>query len=91
VELGDIQAAENRQVALKAAEVCDLVVLVGDTNKSALLEGLTAGGLAKNQILEFDNRDKALAHLMSADFKQPQDLILIENDLPDLYEAEVKF
>jgi UDP-N-acetylmuramoyl-tripeptide--D-alanyl-D-alanine ligase len=91
VELGDIQAAENRQVALKAAEVCDLVVLVGDTNKSALLEGLTAGGLAKNQILEFDNRDKALAHLMSADFKQPQDLILIENDLPDLYEAEVRF
>ncbi len=91
VELGDIQAAENRQVALKAAEVCDLVVLVGDTNKSALLEGLAAGGLAKNQILEFDNRDKALAHLMSADFKQPQDLILIENDLPDLYEAEVKF
>jgi UDP-N-acetylmuramoyl-tripeptide--D-alanyl-D-alanine ligase len=91
VELGDIQVAENRQVALKAAEVCDLVVLVGDTNKAALLEGLAAGGLAKNQILEFDNRDKALAHLMSADFKQPQDLILIENDLPDLYEAEVKF
>jgi UDP-N-acetylmuramoyl-tripeptide--D-alanyl-D-alanine ligase len=91
VELGDIQTAENKQVALKAAEVCDLVVVVGDTNKEALLEGLVAGGLSKNQILEFENRDKALAHLMSADFKQPQDLILIENDLPDLYEAEVRF
>jgi UDP-N-acetylmuramoyl-tripeptide--D-alanyl-D-alanine ligase len=91
VELGDIQTAENKQVALKAAEVCDLVVVVGDTNKAALLEGLAAGGLSKNQILEFENRDKALAHLMSADFKKPQDLILIENDLPDLYEAEVRF
>jgi hypothetical protein len=29
--------------------------------------------------------------LMSKDFKKPADMILIENDLPDLYEAEVKF
>jgi UDP-N-acetylmuramoyl-tripeptide--D-alanyl-D-alanine ligase len=91
VELGDIQVAENQQVALKAAAVCDLVIVVGDTNKEALLKGLAAGGLSKDKILEFDNRDQALAHLMSADFKKPQDLILIENDLPDLYEAEVKF
>jgi UDP-N-acetylmuramoyl-tripeptide--D-alanyl-D-alanine ligase len=91
VELGDIQTAENRQVALKAAEVCDLVVVVGDTNKAALLEGLQGGGLAREQILEFENRDRALAHLMGGDFKQPGDMILIENDLPDLYEAAVKF
>ncbi len=91
VELGDLQAAENRQVALKAAEVCDLVIVVGDTNKTDLLAGLQEGGLAGDKILTFDNRDKALAHLMSKEFKQPADMILIENDLPDLYEAEVKF
>jgi UDP-N-acetylmuramoyl-tripeptide--D-alanyl-D-alanine ligase len=91
VELGDLQAAENRQVALKAAEVCDLVIVVGDTNKQDLLTGLKEGGLSEDKILIFDNRDKALAHLMSKEFKQPADMILIENDLPDLYEAEVKF
>jgi UDP-N-acetylmuramoyl-tripeptide--D-alanyl-D-alanine ligase len=91
VELGEIQAAENRQAALKAAAVCDLVVLVGDTNRAALRSGLKDGGLAEQKILEFDNRDLALAHLMDAKFKQPGDLILIENDLPDLYEAEAKF
>jgi UDP-N-acetylmuramoyl-tripeptide--D-alanyl-D-alanine ligase len=91
VELGDIQAAENKQAALKAAEVCDLVIVVGETNKPALLEGLQAGGLPKEKILEFENRDRALAHLMSAEFKKPQDLILIENDLPDLYESVVRF
>jgi UDP-N-acetylmuramoyl-tripeptide--D-alanyl-D-alanine ligase len=91
VELGEIQAAENRQAALKAAAVCDLVVLVGDTNRAALRSGLKDGGLPEQKILEFDNRDLALAHLMDAQFKQPGDLILIENDLPDLYEAEAKF
>jgi UDP-N-acetylmuramoyl-tripeptide--D-alanyl-D-alanine ligase len=91
VELGDLQAAENRQVALRAAEVCDLVVVVGDTNKQDLMQGLQEGGLAQDKILSFENRDKALAHLMSQEFKQPADMILIENDLPDLYEAEVKF
>jgi UDP-N-acetylmuramoyl-tripeptide--D-alanyl-D-alanine ligase len=91
VELGDLQAAENRQVALKAAEVCDLVIVVGDTNKQDLMTGLKEGGLSEDKILTFDNRDKALAHLMSKEFKQPADMILIENDLPDLYEAEVKF
>jgi UDP-N-acetylmuramoyl-tripeptide--D-alanyl-D-alanine ligase len=91
VELGDLQAAENRQVALKAAEVCDLVIVVGDTNKRDLMAGLKEGGLSESKILTFDNRDKALAHLMSKEFKQPADMILIENDLPDLYEAEVKF
>jgi UDP-N-acetylmuramoyl-tripeptide--D-alanyl-D-alanine ligase len=91
VELGEIQAAENRQAALKAAEICDLVILVGDTNRTALRAGLKDGGLPETQILEFDNRDLALAHLMDAKFKLPGDLILIENDLPDLYEAEAKF
>ncbi len=91
VELGEIQAAENRQAALKAAEICDLVIIVGDTNRAALLSGLKDGGLPAAQILEFDNRDLALAHLMDNKFKQPGDLILIENDLPDLYEAEAKF
>ncbi len=91
VELGDLQAAENRQVALKAAEVCDLVIVVGDTNKQDLMTGLKEGGLSEDKILTFDNRDKALAHLMSKEFKQPADMILIENDLPDLYEAEMKF
>jgi UDP-N-acetylmuramoyl-tripeptide--D-alanyl-D-alanine ligase len=91
VELGEIQTAENRQAALKAAQICDLVIVVGDTNKPALLSGLKDGGLASEKILTFDNRDQALAHLMSPEFKKPADMILIENDLPDLYEAEAKF
>lgn len=91
VELGDIQAAENRQVALKAASICDLAIVVGDTNKDSLKAGLLEGGLAPEKLMEFPNRDEALAYLTSPEHRQAKDLILIENDLPDLYEAISKF
>ncbi len=86
VELGDIQAAENRQVALKAAAICDLAIVVGETNKEALKAGLKEGGLTDDKLMEFPNRDAALAYLTSPEHRQSKDLILIENDLPDLYE-----
>jgi UDP-N-acetylmuramoyl-tripeptide--D-alanyl-D-alanine ligase len=91
VELGDIQAAENRQVALKAAAICDLAIIVGDTNKAALKAGLIEGGLSPDKLMEFPNRDEALAYLTSPEHRQAKDTILIENDLPDLYEAISKF
>ena len=91
VELGEIQAAENRQVALKAASICDLAIVVGDTNKEALKAGLLEGGLSADKLMEFPNRDLALAYLTSKEHRQAKDLILIENDLPDLYEAISRF
>jgi UDP-N-acetylmuramoyl-tripeptide--D-alanyl-D-alanine ligase len=91
VELGDVQAAENRQVALKAASICDLAIVVGDTNKEALKAGLLEGGLAPDKLMEFPNRDLALAYLTSPEHRQAKDMILIENDLPDLYEAIARF
>ncbi len=91
VELGDVQTEENRQVALKAASICDLVIVVGDTNKEALKAGLKEGGLPDDRLMEFPNRDLALAYLTSPEHRQPKDTILIENDLPDLYEAIAGF
>ncbi len=91
VELGEIQAAENRQVALKAASICDLALVIGDTNKEALKAGLLEGGLAPEQLMEFPNRDLALAYLTSPEHRQAKDMILIENDLPDLYESISRF
>jgi UDP-N-acetylmuramoyl-tripeptide--D-alanyl-D-alanine ligase len=91
VELGDIQAAENRQVALKAASICDLAIVVGTTNQEALKAGLLEGGLAADKLMEFPDRDAALAYLTSPEHRQAKDMILIENDLPDLYEAIAKF
>jgi UDP-N-acetylmuramoyl-tripeptide--D-alanyl-D-alanine ligase len=88
VELGEQQEVENRRVAQEAGAVCDLVYLVGDTNRAALRAGLIEGGLPEESVLQFDRRDDALIALDSD--MRSGDVILIENDLPDLYETALR-
>lgn len=89
IELGDRQELENKLVATKAASVCDLVLVVGDTNKKALTDGLKEGGLDAQKLKEFDDMHTALTYL--SEFCADGDVVLIENDLGDLYEGEVSF
>lgn len=89
VELGPRQEEENRAVGRRAAAVCDLVLLVGNTNREALLQGLREGGLSEDQVLMFDHRDRALSHL--GEIRCAGDIVLLENDLPDLYEGALRF
>jgi UDP-N-acetylmuramoyl-tripeptide--D-alanyl-D-alanine ligase len=89
IELGELQEEENSKIAKEAAGVCDLVAVVGDTNRKALVEGLRQGGIKEEQLLQFENRDSALSYLKEN--RKEGDVVLIENDLPDLYEAAVRF
>lgn len=87
VELGDQQAEQNEAVARRAAGIADLVLLVGETNRLALATGLKAGGAKDEAVRWFARRDDAFAALGAE--QRPGDIVLIENDLPDLYEGEV--
>ena len=87
--LGDRQELENKLAATKAATVCDLVLVVGDTNKKALTDGLKEGGLDSQKCQEFGDMHTALTYL--SEFCKDGDVVLIENDLGDLYEGEVSF
>ncbi len=89
IELGDKQYEENKKAALRAAEICDLVILVGTVNEPALREGLLEGGMNEENIFSISTRDGAFQKL--GEVSSSGDLILIENDLPDLYEVEEKF
>jgi UDP-N-acetylmuramoyl-tripeptide--D-alanyl-D-alanine ligase len=89
VELGTEQFKENKKAALKASKICNLVIIVGTTNKQALREGLEEGGFNKENIFMPDTRADAFKMLNNVLLKG--DLILIENDLPDLYEMDEKF
>ena len=91
VELGEFQEQENCKMMCVAASMCDLVAVVGNTNREALIEGLRIGGLKEGQLLQFDNRDNALSFLMAKENRREGDVVLIENDLPDLYEAVARF
>lgn len=89
VELGDQQFVENKKAAQMAANFCDAVILVGEINLTALKEGLQVGGLSENSIYICKTRDEAFKKLN--EIIKAGDLVLIENDLPDLYEVEEKF
>lgn len=89
IELGEDQDRDNQRLALKAAEVCDLVMPIGSTNRTAMLKGLREGGLVGDAVWPCYTRDEAFDLLK--DMRQPGDLILIENDLPDIYEQQERY
>lgn len=90
IELGEKQYEENQEAGKQAAKICDLVLVVGGTNKDALVDGLKAGGLEESKLKEFPLMADALSYL-ATDYLESGDVMLIENDLPDLYEGVVKF
>jgi UDP-N-acetylmuramoyl-tripeptide--D-alanyl-D-alanine ligase len=80
VELGDRQEEENQQFArLAVGQVTDLVV-VGRTNRRALLRGAAAG---KATVTVVASRAEAVDWVRSS--LGPGDAVLYENDLPDHY------
>ena len=80
VELGRRQAEENEAFAAAAAEVADHIVVVGRTNRDALLRGAAKGRAAVTVV---DTREQAVVWARSN--LGPGDAILYENDLPDHY------
>ena len=89
IELGEKQEEENRRLSTKAASICDLVLVVGETNKQAIIDGLNAGGIKEEQHKFFASMKSALGYL--SQYCADKDVVLIENDLPDLYEGVVSF
>jgi UDP-N-acetylmuramoyl-tripeptide--D-alanyl-D-alanine ligase len=82
IELGEKQDEENKNLAKKAAAICDLAVIVGTTNKEALTSGLSEGGLASEKVKEFSTMQAALDFL--SQYCEDGDVVLIENDLGDV-------
>lgn len=80
VELGTEQFAANETFAREAARVATDVVIVGQTNRRALLRGAANG---QAHVIKCADRNEAVSwvnsHLASGD------VVLYENDLPDHY------
>ena len=78
VELGDRQYEENRRLAEKASEFCTEIVIVGATNRKALIAGTHEG---RAQVVLVDDRAAAAAWVREN--TNAGDVVLFENDLPD--------
>ena len=84
VELGEREYEENRRLGEQAADVCDLVILVGPTRTRPILDGLKAAEYPSQQIIVALNLEEVKQHLATQ--VQAGDVVLFENDLPDNYE-----
>lgn len=83
VELGPIEAEENRRFGQAAASVCDYVVLVGPEQTRPIREGLAERGFPADRILTARHADEVADRL--AGIVRPGDTLLFENRLPDTY------
>jgi UDP-N-acetylmuramoyl-tripeptide--D-alanyl-D-alanine ligase len=84
VELGPVQAAENRAWSALAARAATHLVLVGATNRRALLAGLEDVPETDRAVLVLVGRhDQAVAWVRA--HTGPGDIVLYENQLPDHY------
>ena len=89
IELGGKQFEENQKIGALAANCCDLAIIVSSTNRQALVDGLRSGGKPEEQIIVTEDRTTALNKLR--ELMTDGDVVLIENDLPDLYEGPLGF
>jgi UDP-N-acetylmuramoyl-tripeptide--D-alanyl-D-alanine ligase len=83
VELGERERDENQRFGARAAEVCDLVVLVGRDQTDPIRAGLATAGFPEGQLHVV--ADAAEAQALLARTTRKGDVVLFENDLPDLY------
>jgi UDP-N-acetylmuramoyl-tripeptide--D-alanyl-D-alanine ligase len=80
VELGPVQDAENESFANAASVICDEIIVVGRTNRKALLRGARKGQVSVTVV---PGRDAAVD--LVRDKLGAGDAVLYENDLPDHY------
>lgn len=87
VELGDLQAEANQRFGEHAARVADYLIVVGRTNRDAIVRGAegTPEATRKAEVIVVDTLDGATEHLKT--LLGPGDVVLFENDLPDQYEV----
>jgi UDP-N-acetylmuramoyl-tripeptide--D-alanyl-D-alanine ligase len=83
VELGAMEAEQNERFGAQAAGVCDYVLLVGPRQTQAILKGLQREHFPSERIRLVKNLTEATAELQR--IVQAGDVVLFENDLPDLY------
>jgi UDP-N-acetylmuramoyl-tripeptide--D-alanyl-D-alanine ligase len=83
IELGGDQFDVNRALSKAAAEVCDTTLVVSETNRAAFEAGHREAG-KEAHLVAVPNRTEAFRWLRET--IKDGDAVILENDLPDLYE-----
>jgi UDP-N-acetylmuramoyl-tripeptide--D-alanyl-D-alanine ligase len=83
IELGPEQFDVNRALSREAAAVCDSTLVVAETNREAFVAGHRDAG-REARLVSVPSRSEAFRWLR--DRLKEGDAVILENDLPDLYE-----
>jgi UDP-N-acetylmuramoyl-tripeptide--D-alanyl-D-alanine ligase len=83
VEMGAAHGVEHYKIGQIAGQICDVIIAVSPSRIPTFLEGARATGAGKT-LIQVDSFKDASAWLAAN--RLPGDVILLENDLPDLYE-----
>lgn len=83
IEMGDIQDDLNKEFGKHIASVCDEVILVGETQTKPIYDGLISKKYPKKKIHVIN--DVKLAFPMMQQLKDKKTYVLLENDLPDIF------
>lgn len=81
VEMGTKQAEANRGLGEEIARCADYAIVVNQTNREAIKQGIDKGGMSPDRYFLADSLNQAHAHL--ATILKAGDVVLYENDLPD--------
>jgi UDP-N-acetylmuramoyl-tripeptide--D-alanyl-D-alanine ligase len=83
-ELGSIEAEEHANLGRSAAQVCDLIFLIGVPERvDQILKGIREGGFNPEKVFCFPRLNDARVKMREV--LQSGDVVLFENDLPDIY------
>ena len=83
VELGERQDALNEELGGYAADKCDVAVLVGEKQAPPLKKGLSGAGFDAEKLYVAKDLADALRYV--AALPPAEQIVLLENDLPDNY------
>jgi UDP-N-acetylmuramoyl-tripeptide--D-alanyl-D-alanine ligase len=83
-ELGSIEAAEHARLGERAAQVCDLIFLIGSPQRTdQILQGIQSHNFDPARVFCFPRLKDARQKM--SELLQPGDIVLFENDLTDIY------
>ncbi len=83
VELGELQEVANERFGARASEVCDYIILVGPKQTEPIARGTRQAQFPAERLRVVGTLADVTAVLR--DVLRPGDVVLFENDLPDLY------
>ncbi len=87
VELGAMHDEAHKTIGRLAGEICDVALLVQGGRVPSFTQGFRETGPGKT-LIEVDSFNEAAAWLDQN--RKSGDVVLLENDLPDIYERRIK-